>query len=66
MADGHALADLGNRVLAAMQYRAVLDVRSAPDDDRTEVRAQHRSIPDRSVVLYADVTDKRSCRGDPG
>jgi hypothetical protein len=66
MADGHALADLGNRVLAAMQHRAVLDVRSAPDDDRTEVRAQYRSVPDRCFVLDADVTDERSCRGDPG
>ncbi len=40
--DGRALADLGHRVVAPVQHRPVLDVRSAAHDDRPEIGAQHR------------------------
>src|SRR5271165_3747063 len=66
MAHGHSFAYLCYRVLAAVQDRAVLDVRAATHDDRTEVRPQHRSVPDRGFVLDPDVADERGGRSDPG
>src|SRR5438876_6609788 len=46
-----APADLGHRVVAAVQHRTVLDVRTAPDDDRAEVGAQHGAVPDGGLGL---------------
>src|SRR5258708_15929475 len=56
--DGRAFPDFRHRVLAAVQDRPVLDVRTAPDDDRPEVRAQHGPVPDRSLLLDQDVADE--------
>jgi len=63
--DRRSLADLGCRVPAPVQDGAVLDIRSAPHDDRAEVGPQHRPVPDRRVVLDAHVADQRGGRRDP-
>ena len=65
VADGGALADLAGRVAAAVQHRAVLDVGAAPDDDRPEVGAQHRAVPDRGLGLHRDVPDQGGGGSDP-
>jgi hypothetical protein len=66
VADGGALADLGHRVVASVQYRTVLDVGAAPDDDRAEVGAEHGAVPDRGFGLDPDVPDQGGGGGDPG
>ena len=57
VADRRALADLGHRVLAAVQHRTVLDVRSAAHDDRPEIGSQHGPVPDGGFGLDPDVSD---------
>ena len=66
VADRGPLADLGHRVVAAVQHRAVLDVRAAPDDDRAEIGAQHGAVPDGGFGLDPHVPDQGGGGGDPG
>src|SRR5262249_43906705 len=66
VADRGALADLGHRVVAAVQHRTVLDVRAMPDDDRAEVGAEHGAVPDGGFVLDPHVPDQGGGGGDPG
>ena len=66
VADGGALADLGHRVITAVQHRTVLDVRAAPDHDRAEVGPEHSAVPDGGFGLDPDVPDQGGGGGDPG
>jgi len=66
VADRGALADLGHRVIAAVQHRTVLDVRAVPDDDRAEVGAEHGAVPDGGFGLDPHVPDQGGGGGDPG
>jgi hypothetical protein len=65
MPDGGAGPDLGDRVVAAMQDRTVLDIRPPPHDDRPEVGPQYRPVPDGGLVLHPHVTDQGGRRRDP-
>ena len=63
--DGRAPADLGHRVVAPVQHRPVLDVRSAAHDDRPEIGPQHRPVPDGGFGLDPDVADQGGSGRDP-
>src|SRR5277367_1034979 len=65
VADGRPLPHLGHRVAAAVQHRPVLDVRAPPHEDRSEVGAQHRAVPDGRLGLDAHVPDQGGRRRDP-
>ena len=47
-----------------VDHRAVLDVGARPHDDRIEVRAQHRVVPDGRARLHGDVADEHGRRRD--
>jgi hypothetical protein len=65
VADGGALADLGHRVVTAVQHRTVLDVRAAADEDRAEIGAEHGAVPDGGFGLDPDVPDQGGRGRDP-
>ena len=65
MTDGRALADLSHRVVASVQHRPVLDIRSATHDDGPEIGPQHRSVPDGGFGLDPDVADQGGSGRDP-
>ena len=66
VADRRACSHLGDGIVPTVQHRAVLDVGTAPHDDRSEVGAQYRAVPDRGPVFDPDIADQRGGRGDPG
>ena len=63
--DGRALADLGHRVVAAVQHRTVLDVGPAAHQDRPEIGPQDRPVPDGGFGLDLDVADQGGSGRDP-
>jgi hypothetical protein len=65
VADRRALADLGDRVVAAVQHRTILDVRAAAHQDRPEIGPQDRPVPDGGLGLYPDIPDQGGGGGDP-
>src|SRR5699024_673476 len=54
------------RATVEVHHRIVLDVRALTDQYPPEVRAQHRAVPDRRVLLHDNVTDQRGGRRHPG
>ena len=63
--NGRALADLGDRVVAAVQHRPILDVRALADDNRPEIGPQHGPVPDRGLRLHPHVADQGGRGRDP-
>src|SRR5215468_6269518 len=62
--DGRAGADLGAAARRHVDDRAVLHVGAAAHDDRIEVAAEHRVVPDGGALLDRDVTDDHGGRRD--
>jgi hypothetical protein len=56
--DGRATADLDARACRHVHDRAVLHVGPLADDDRIQIAAQHRVVPDRGARLDGHVADE--------
>ena len=56
--------DVERVAVARVEHGVVLHVGAAADRDRVEVRAQHRAVPDRRVLLDGDVADEAGGGGD--
>src|SRR5438270_364270 len=64
VADRGAGADLDALGAVDVHDRAVLHVGAPVDDDRLEIRAHHRVVPDRGALLDRDVADDDRRRRD--